>query len=359
MRVVVHGGTLHAEHRRLAMAAAGLSLRGHDVRWLGSTSWPEPDHPHLPIRVESGWRLLRMHADVAIGGDRFPERVAFAAWLTRAHAMIIALEGDRAWHWNGWRRWCWESVEAAAMASTETLERNRERSNRFDPARLLAWSESPPPERPEAAHPDVEALERACERLLARRRAGSTRRAAFLDRDGTLIAEKGYVSRASDVELLPEVPEALRVLAAAGYALVVISNQSGVARGYFTEAAVFETTARLRRELRAEGVELDALYFCPHHPEDGCRCRKPGTELLERAAGDLRLALRESAMIGDKAIDVLTGHHARALGVLVRSGYGREEERRFEDGARTPDGVFEDLLQAAQWLAARSGEWPD
>lgn len=359
MKIVVHGDTLHPEHRRLALAAAGLSLRGHDVRWLGRSPWADLERPNVPVPVRSGWDLLRMHADVAIGGDRDPERVALAAWITRAPAMAIGVEGDRAWRWNAWRRWCWESVESCAIATPETLDRHRERPEPFDPARLVAWSEAAAPDEPASDHEDVEALERACERMLARRRGGSPRRAAFLDRDGTLIVEQGYVSRAADVEVLPDVPEALRVLAASGFALVVISNQSGVARGYFTEAAVYETSARLRRELRAHGVEIDALYFCPHHPDDGCRCRKPGTELLERAARDLRIVLRESAMIGDKAIDVETGQNARALGVLVRSGYGRQEEERFAEAARGPDAVFDDLLQTARWLAARAGERAD
>lgn len=359
MKVLVEGRTLGPEHRRLAMAAAGLSLRGHEVRWLSPPSWPEPERPHLPIPVRSGWDLPRFQMDLAIGGDVSPGRVALSGWLTRARGLVLGLAGERARRWGILERAGWESMGAVALAPLEVVESLRERPTHLDPERLTAWPDGPEPEWPDATHPDVEALERTCERLIARRRTGAPRPGAFLDRDGTLIVEKHYVSHAADVELLPGVPEALRMLAAAGYALVVISNQSGVARGYFPLAAVYETTGRLRRELRVHGVEIEAFHFCPHHPDEVCRCRKPGTELLERAARDLRLTLRESVMIGDKMIDVATGHRVKALGVLVRSGHGGHEERQAPENGRAPDRVCDDLLAAAGWLAARLVERPD
>ena len=102
--------------------------------------------------------------------------------------------------------------------------------------------------------------------------------------------------------------------------------------------------------LRAEGVELDAVRFCPHAPDAGCACRKPGTLLLQEAAEDLRLSLASSVMVGDKRIDVEAGQAAGGMGVLVRTGYGREEEAR--DG-RAPDRVFDDLQAAAGWILER------
>ena len=114
--------------------------------------------------------------------------------------------------------------------------------------------------------------------------------------------------------------------------------------------------ARLRIELRAHGVELDAIYFCPHRPEDGCTCRKPGTALLERAAEDLLLDLRSSAVIGDKLLDVETARNAAALGILVRTGYGAEEERRgAAENLERPDHVADSLDGAVAWLLAREG----
>ena len=110
--------------------------------------------------------------------------------------------------------------------------------------------------------------------------------------------------------------------------MVVISNQSGVGRGFFPLSRVYEAMARLRHVLREHGAGIDAIYFCPHRPEAGCACRKPGIELLLRAAEDLQLSLARSAFVGDKLLDVQTGHHAGALGVLVRTGYGRDEEQQ-------------------------------
>ena len=178
------------------------------------------------------------------------------------------------------------------------------------------------------------------------------RPAVFLDRDGTLVVERGYLANPDDIELIPGVPQALRSLKAAGYVLVVVSNQSGVGRGLFSLSTVYAAMARLRGLLRAEGVELDAVYFCPHRPDAGCACRKPGTRLLEDAASNLGLALRDSAMVGDKLLDVVTAHRAGARGVLVRSGYGRDEQQRIDGGEldRAPDWVADDLAAAVSWL---------
>jgi D-glycero-D-manno-heptose 1,7-bisphosphate phosphatase len=159
------------------------------------------------------------------------------------------------------------------------------------------------------------------------------------------------------VELIPGVGEALRQLRGAGFALVVISNQAGVGRGLFGLTSVYAAMARLREALRGEGVELDAIYFCPHHPDEGCACRKPGTALLERAAEDLQLSLRHSAMAGDKLLDVEAGRRAGGAGVLVLTGHGREEAERLrgEPGAPAPDAVCDDFAAAARWILERAG----
>jgi D-glycero-D-manno-heptose 1,7-bisphosphate phosphatase len=217
------------------------------------------------------------------------------------------------------------------------------------------WSDDLPADGADPGHGDTEVLERACERALARQRSRAARPAVFLDRDGTLVREVGYLSDPDDLELLPGVPQALRDLQAAGLALVVISNQSGVGRGLFPLTRVHQAMARLRTRLRGEGIELDGIYFCPHRPEAGCACRKPGGLLLERAAEDLGLSLRASAMVGDKRLDVETGHRVGARGLLVRTGYGRDEERKEGTALEAPDAVCDDLGAAAQWILAAAG----
>jgi histidinol-phosphate phosphatase family protein len=171
----------------------------------------------------------------------------------------------------------------------------------------------------------------------------------FLDRDGTLVRETGYLANPDELELLPGVTRALRNLSDAGVPLVVISNQAGVGRGLFTAARVHEVMARLRRRLRAEGVEISAIYFCPHRPDEGCPCRKPKTGLLERAAEDQHLSLAGSVMIGDKRIDAAAGRNAGGRGILVRTGYGREEEGRTDVPGPPPSQVCDDLAAAVAW----------
>jgi D-glycero-D-manno-heptose 1,7-bisphosphate phosphatase len=276
----------------------------------------------------------------------------WAGWSAGARAAVIDLSGDDPARWGLGARLAWESVEAMGMREPGAAGEELERDDRFA-GRLETWSDEPPPESADATHPDVERLERACERRIARGRG--PRAAVFLDRDGTLVVERGYLARSEDIELLPGVAQALRVLRAAGFALVVVSNQSGVGRGLFPLSRVYEAMARLRTLLRAEGVELDAVYFCPHRPEAGCDCRKPSAELLRRAAHNLGLSLRDSVMLGDKLLDVETGHAAGARGVLLRSGYGRDEEQRWAGGesTRAPDLVADDLPAAVGWLVER------
>jgi len=192
---------------------------------------------------------------------------------------------------------------------------------------------------------------------LARHRARGVRGAVFADRDGTLVIERGYLSDPADLELLPGVPEAIHELRLAGFAVVVISNQSGVGRGFFPLARVHEAMARLRHVLRARGAEVDAIYFCPHRPEAGCDCRKPGIGLLVRAADDLQLSLADSVFVGDKLLDVQTGHNAGCLAVLVRSGYGSDEARQIESAPEMapPDRICEGFAEAAAWILDGAG----
>jgi histidinol-phosphate phosphatase family protein len=141
------------------------------------------------------------------------------------------------------------------------------------------------------------------------------RPALFLDRDGTLIEDVGYPRDPRDVRLLPGAAAALARLAAAGFALVIVSNQSGVGRGLFGRAEAEAVHAEVLRRFAAEGVSFDGAYYCYHAPEDGCGCRKPAPGLLLRAAADLGLDTGRSFMVGDKAIDVAAGAAAGCRGI--------------------------------------------
>jgi len=164
-----------------------------------------------------------------------------------------------------------------------------------------------------------------------------------MDRDGTINEEAGYLDSLEKLRLIPGAAVAIRLINASGMKAVVVTNQSGVARGFYDEAFVEKTHARLRELLRAEEALLDGLYFCPHHPTEGkgdylqsCDCRKPAPGLLLRAARELRLDLARSYMVGDTLKDIEAGTRAGVRGVLVRTGYGGEELRKLEEGTSTP-----------------------
>jgi len=185
-----------------------------------------------------------------------------------------------------------------------------------------------------------------CQALLDSGLTGMTRRRlVVLDRDGTLIVEHQYLSDVQQVELLPGAASGLRQLQERGLGLIVITNQSGVGRGFFDLARLDQIHRRLHELLHAEGVHLDGIYVCPHTPDDDCRCRKPNTALLELAAKDMGCDLQASFVIGDKACDIALGRRVRATTLLVRTGYGAQvaPERTI-----TPDHVVDDLWEAAQ-----------
>ena len=173
------------------------------------------------------------------------------------------------------------------------------------------------------------------------------RPAAFVDRDGTLIVERNYLGDPAGVELIPGTAEALAALKAAGYAVVMLTNQSGVARGYFDMAAVERVHARLAELLAAGGAALDAVYTCPHGPNDACSCRKPLPGLARQAAADLGLDLARSLVFGDKAADLGVARAVGARGILVRTGHGAKEE---PTAAPLADLVADDLAAAVRLI---------
>jgi D-glycero-D-manno-heptose 1,7-bisphosphate phosphatase len=183
--------------------------------------------------------------------------------------------------------------------------------------------------------------------------------AVFLDRDGTLNEEMGYINHLSRFRLLPQAIPAIRRLNAAGVKVVLVTNQSGAARGYFPASLVEEIHAHLKQLLAAEGAHLDGIYTCLHGPADGCACRKPSPALLEQAARDLDLDLPRSYLVGDRYKDIQTAANAGAKGVLVLTGYGRGEYDSFRAGQPVqPVHVAGDLLEAVEWILADLGKNP-
>lgn len=172
----------------------------------------------------------------------------------------------------------------------------------------------------------------------------SQRRFVVLDRDGTINVEREYLSHTEQIELLPGAVRGLRHLMKLGLGLVVITNQSGIGRGYFDRARLDLIHERLCALLAAEGIRLDGIYVCPHQPSDGCTCRKPQLGLLEKAAREHQFTPSEAFVIGDKVIDIELGHRVGATTLLVRTGYGAQVAAQM---ATTWDYVVDDLAGAA------------
>lgn len=170
------------------------------------------------------------------------------------------------------------------------------------------------------------------------------RPAAFIDRDGTLIEEVNFLSNVDYLRVFDNTSKALNLLKQRGFLVVVVTNQSGIGRKIYDEAAMHS----IHRELQLQLPELiDAFYFCPHLPDEGCRCRKPGLGMIEKACADFQIDLSNSWMIGDKKIDIGTGFNAGIKTALVKTGYGIEHSTDLD---REPDVIAEDLLDAAKQL---------
>ena len=184
--------------------------------------------------------------------------------------------------------------------------------------------------------------------------------AVFLDRDGTLIQEFGYLDRLDRLEFFPYSVDAVRLLNRAGRRVVVVSNQSGIARGLVSETFVEEAHAAIARRLEAGGARVDGFFYCPHHPQAvrdeyrlACECRKPAPGLLHQAARRLDLDLERSGVVGDRWADVGAARAVGARGVLVRTGYGREAEAKPRAGLDA-DAVTDNLAGAAAWILQHS-----
>jgi D-glycero-D-manno-heptose 1,7-bisphosphate phosphatase len=187
------------------------------------------------------------------------------------------------------------------------------------------------------------------------------RPAVFIDRDGTINEQMGYINHLKRFVILPGVPEAIRLLNEQGLLAVIVSNQSGVARGYFPVRVVHEVHAFLEEALRGKGALLDGIFFCPHHPRGivpeyarACDCRKPATGLIHQACEALDIDMSGSYMIGDRHLDIELAHRCGIRGILVETGYGLGEVDHILPGkALKPAHIARDLLAAVKWILGK------
>jgi D-glycero-D-manno-heptose 1,7-bisphosphate phosphatase len=187
-----------------------------------------------------------------------------------------------------------------------------------------------------------------------------SRPAVFLDRDGTLIEERGFIDRLDMVTMYPWTGDALRLLTRAGFAAVVVTNQSALARGMIEETFLHEVHRAIDAKITAAGGAIDRYYYCPHLPNASvekyrqtCRCRKPGPGLIEQACRDLDLDPARSVTIGDRWRDIGAGFAAGTRTVLVRSGHGAHEVNVPSDGVRA-DVILNNLMEAVGWILRTS-----
>lgn len=181
--------------------------------------------------------------------------------------------------------------------------------------------------------------------------------AVFIDRDGTMIHDVGYLSQSGQVQWYPWTIDAIRLLNRAGYLVCVVTNQGGIGLGYTTEAFVNETHAHMAKRMDAAGARVDSWYFCPHHPDAitpalaiDCVCRKPGRGMIDLAMKDHQIDLAKSFTIGDKAIDVALGTGVGAKGILVKTGYGEAQLQKAGGTMAGAAYVADDLMSAVSWI---------
>lgn len=175
--------------------------------------------------------------------------------------------------------------------------------------------------------------------------------AVFLDRDGTVNEDVGYLDDVDRVALIDCAAEAIALLRRNGLKAIVVTNQSGVARGYFSEELLPRLHDKLQRLLKEQGAGLDAIYYCPHHPDDHCDCRKPKLGMIRRAEKEFSIDPSRSYVVGDKLSDVEFGRLAGCKAILVRTGHGKDELANGGDEPKgEPDYIAEDILDAAKWI---------
>ncbi len=188
------------------------------------------------------------------------------------------------------------------------------------------------------------------------------RKAVFIDRDGTINKEVNYLHKVEDLEILPGVAEAIKLLNDRGFLVIVPTNQSGIARGYYGVEDMRKINEEISRRLAKNGAYIDAFYFCPHHPKGkieeftiSCDCRKPKSGMFLKAAGDYNVDFPGSFSIGDKIRDLEPAKKLGCKGILVKTGYGEEELKEREAWQLEPDYVAEDLMEGVKWIIENAG----
>lgn len=182
--------------------------------------------------------------------------------------------------------------------------------------------------------------------------------AVFLDRDGTINEQMGYINHISRFVLLPGTAEAIRLLNMHQYLVIIISNQSGVARGYFPKELVDQTHAHMRALLATDDAHIDGIFFCPHYPKGivpeysvACDCRKPGTGLIQKACERFDIDMENSYVVGDRCVDIELAHRSNVKGILVKTGYGiGDMEYVLPRIHHKPLHIAKDLLHAVRWI---------
>jgi len=176
---------------------------------------------------------------------------------------------------------------------------------------------------------------------------GAAKAVVFLDRDGTINEDADYLSDPSGVVIIEGAGKAIKLLNDRGIKVIVVTNQSGVGRGYFKDSDVEAVNARLKEMLAEDGASIDAIYHCPHRPDEGCECRKPGTALAKRAAKEHGADLSRAYVVGDKSSDIGLARNLFAKGVLVLTGKGAKEAQSMIE---PPDFIARDLASAIYWI---------
>lgn len=174
-------------------------------------------------------------------------------------------------------------------------------------------------------------------------------RAVFIDRDGTINVNFGYINNPDDFKMYPGVKDGIKLLKDNGFKIIIITNQSGIARGYFSEETLEKIHEKMKSELSKEGAMIDAIYFCPHHPDEKCNCRKPKPGMLEKAIKDFNIDIEKSFIIGDRMLDVEAGHKIGCKTVLVPERKDLVWQER-KESIIEPDYVCDDFISGIKWI---------
>lgn len=174
-------------------------------------------------------------------------------------------------------------------------------------------------------------------------------KAVFIDRDGTINKNTGYIDKPSDLHIYPGVAESIKELKGIGFKIFIITNQSGIARGFFNEEILEKIHEKMKKEFELKGAKIDAIYYCPHHPDEKCSCRKPETGLLKKAINDFDIDVNQSFIIGDRMLDIEAGYKVGCRTVLIPENVELVKKEIKESDIK-PDKICKNFHQGAKWI---------